>query len=247
MAQATAPRMETMRAFALLIALPLLAAAPGAQGPHASRPTAAAAPNAFGSAALALGPNRYSERWNRVAFGGETPELGRIVEPARSLAIPAKAAFVNAALNQRIRYRFDTDSNGDRWATARETLGRRSGDCEDYVIAKMHALRRLGITPGDLYMTIGQDSAAGAAHAVLLVRSGRTFYVLDNRTDRLIPETSYRRFYPIISFSAAGRSWLHGYRRGQTPPEVKAMSRVFAEGRHVPVGSSEASRRRLDS
>jgi hypothetical protein len=57
--------------------------------------------------------------------------------------------------------------------------------------------------------------------------------VLDNRTDRLIPEQAYRGFYPILSFSAAGESWLHGYRRGQTPAAVKAMSQVFAQGRHL--------------
>ncbi|HET7817166.1 MAG TPA: transglutaminase-like cysteine peptidase [Sphingomicrobium sp.] len=234
-----------MRAKRLLLVLAISAAAPAqAVAPLPPRP-AAAAPDAFGSVALALGPNRYSERWQRVAASGAPGELARLVQPARALGPTAKAAFVNAALNQRIRYRFDTDPTGDRWASAAETLGKGAGDCEDYVIAKMHALKRLGVPARDLYMTIGQEGTAGAAHAVLLVRASGGLYVLDNRSDRLIPEASYGGFYPIISFSAAGGSWLHGYPRGRTPPAVRAMSQVFAQGRHVPLGSSEASRRRL--
>ena len=234
-----------MRAKSLLFVLALSAAAPAPAIAPLSPNPAAAAPDAFGSVALALGPNRYSERWRRVALDGGPVELGRLVQPARALGPAAKAAFVNAALNRRIRYRFDTDASGDRWASATETLGKGAGDCEDYVIAKMHALRRLGVPARDLYMTIGQDGAAGAAHAVLLVRAGGGLYVLDNRSDRLIPQSAYRGFHPIISFSAAGKSWLHGYKRGHTPPAVRTMSQLFAQGRHVPLGSSEASRRRL--
>ena len=210
-----------------------------------ARLPASAGPDLFGSVGLKLGANRYSERWRRVTAPGASAGLGQLVEAARTLQRPAQAQFVNAALNRSIRYRFDTDPSGERWATPRETLSRGFGDCEDYAIAKMHALRRLGVAPGDLFMTIGHDAAAGAAHAVLVVRANGRFFVLDNRTDRLIPEQGYGDFYPILSFSAAGGSWLHGYRRGQTPAAVKMMSEIFAQGRHVPLGSSEASRRRL--
>lgn len=234
-----------MRAYRLLTALMLTTAAPLASASGAgSQATSASSPNAFGSVALPVGANRYSQRWNRVAFG-PAGDVASLVRPAASLPVASKAAFVNAAVNRRISYRFDTDPNGDRWATAAETLARSAGDCEDYVIAKMHGLRRLGVPARDLYMTIGQEGASGAAHAVLLVRAGGRLYVLDNRIDRLVAESEYRGFYPIISFSAAGGSWLHGYKRGQTPPAVKAMSQVFAQGRYVPLGNSEASRRRI--
>lgn len=203
---------------------------------------AASGPDVFGSKALGLGQTRYSERWRRVAAPGATGQLKGLVKPAQALSAPAKASFVNAALNRRIRYRFDTHASGDYWATARETLSSGAGDCEDYVIAKMHALRAAGIAPSDLFMTIGQDSAAGTAHAVLLVRAGGRMLVLDNRIDRPVAQEAYRDFYPIISFSAAGKSWLHGYPRGTTPAYVKALSARFADGSHA-IGSSEASRR----
>ena len=217
-----------------------LAPAPAPAAPPATA-SATAAPNAFGSLGLRLGDTRYSARWRRVAGAG-SGRLRDLVQPARALAVPAKAEFVNSALNRRIRYRFDAHPSGDQWATAGETLSRGAGDCEDYVIAKMHALRALGVPARDLYMTIGHDASAGIAHAVLLVRAGSQLLVLDNRSDRMVPEAAYRHFYPIISFSAAGDSWLHGYPRGMTPAYVRGMSASFADGRHA-LGNSEASRR----
>lgn len=233
-----------MRAKLLLAAAALSSALlpPAAQTSAASRPSAAA-PNAFGSVGLSLGETRYSQRWRRAALTPVPAELHRIVRPARALAPLARAETVNAALNRRIRYRFDSHPSGDEWASASDTLRRGAGDCEDYVIAKMQALRGLGVPARDLFMTIGQDMAAGTAHAVLLVRSGGRFWVLDNRSDRLVPDGAYRDFHPMLSFGADGSNWLHGYRRGQTPPAVKAMSAAFASGEHVRLGSSEASRR----
>lgn len=236
--------MRRLRATLLIAAsaalpLTLAAAAPDGQKTSAA---ATAGPNVFGSVGLPLGDNRYSARWNRVAATVQAGSLQRLVKPAQALPSPAQAQFVNAALNRRISYRFDAHPSGDHWATARETLSRGYGDCEDFAIAKMHALRRLGVPAGDLFMTIGNDTAAGAVHAVLLVRAGERYWVLDNRADRPIPQEQFGRFYPIISFSAGGRSWLHGYPRGKTPAAVKAVSAHFAQGRHVALGNSEGSR-----
>ena len=122
-----------------------------------------------------------------------------------------QARFVNAALNQRIGFRPD---QGDRWATVGETLSSAAGDCEDYAIAKMHALRALGVPERDLFLTLGRDNAVRQAHAVLLVRVSGQYWVMDNRTDRLIPHEQFRDFSPMISLRADGKSWLHGYARG---------------------------------
>lgn len=236
------PDMRPVRAALLIAAAAALPFGLAAAAPSVRNAPSAAGPNAFGSIGLPLGETRYSSRWNRVAAAVSAPPLGQLVQPARALPRPAQAQFVNAALNRRISYRFDTDPSGDHWATARETLSRGSGDCEDYVIAKMHALRGLGVPASDLFMTIGNDSAAGAVHAVLLIRAGGRFWVLDNRVERPIPQEQFNDFHPIISFSAAGGSWLHGYPRGQTPAAVKAMSAAFAQGRHLALGNSEGSR-----
>ena len=168
-------------------------------------------PDAFGSVALPLGPNRFSQRWRRAAAGGGPPRLIELIAPARRMDRPGQARFVNAALNRQIAFRSD---DGDRWSTASETLSRAAGDCEDYAIAKMQALRALGVPDHDLFLTIGQDLAVRQAHAVLLVRVGGRFWVLDNRHDRLIPDDQSRDFMPTLSLRADGKSWLHGFRRG---------------------------------
>lgn len=221
-----------------LCAWALMSAVPATASPARSQPVS---PNVFGSVALPVDHSRYSSRWLRVAERTRSPVLDSLVKPASGLDRPKKALFVNAALNQRLTYRFDTHPSGDHWASAAETLARSAGDCEDFVIAKMQALRALGVPTQDLYMTIGTDAASGAVHAVLLVRDGSGFWVLDNRSDRLFAQQAYRGFYPILTFSG-NQTWLHGYRKGSTPPAVRALDAVrIAQMQNLPVGSSRGS------
>lgn len=200
--------------------LPLVALCAGASEPASGSPVksapaaAASSPDAFRSVALPLGPNRFSQRWRRAAAGGGSPRLIELISPARRMNRPAQAYFVNAALNRRIVFRPEA---GDRWSTASETLSRSTGDCEDYAIAKMQALRALGVPDRDLFVTIGQDLAVRQAHAVLLVRLGGRFWVLDNRHDAPMLDDRYRDFMPTLSLSPDGKSWLHGFRRGDNP------------------------------
>ena len=195
-----------------LVALCTCAIQPVAATPvEAQSLSAVAGPDAFGSVALSLRSNRFSQRWRRAASGGGPPRLIELISPARGMNRSGQARFVNAALNRQITFRPD---DGDRWSTASETMSREAGDCEDYAIAKMQALRELGVPIGDLFLTIGQDLAVRQAHAVLLVRVGRHFWVLDNRQDRLILDEKYRDFMPTLSLRADGKSWLHGFRRG---------------------------------
>lgn len=194
-----------------LVALSTFAIGPAAAAPVRATPTSAVAgPDAFGSVALPLEPNRFTQRWRRAAAGGGPPRLIELISPARRMDRSGQARFVNAALNRQIAFRPD---DGDRWSTASETMSRAAGDCEDYAIAKMQALRTLGVPDHDLFLTIGQDLAVRQAHAVLLVRVGGRFWVLDNRYDRLIPDDQYRDFMPTLSLRADGQSWLHGFRR----------------------------------
>lgn len=208
----------------------------------ASPPTSiSGAPNVFGSVALPVKHSRYSTRWLRVAEGAHSPLLESLVRPAKELNRGQKSMFVNSALNLRLTYRFDTHPSGDHWASASETLAKSAGDCEDIVIAKMQALRALGIPARDLFMTIGTDAAIGAVHAVLLVRDGSRFWVLENRSNRLMAHETYRDFYPILTFSGS-QTWLHGYKRGTTPAPVRALDAArIAQAENLPIGSSRGS------
>lgn len=67
------------------------------------------------------------------------------------------------------------------------------GDCEDYVLLKRKRLVERGWSTGALLVTVVFDEV-GAGHAVLLVRTSRGDFVLDNKTDKIRRwyETAYR-------------------------------------------------------
>jgi predicted transglutaminase-like cysteine proteinase len=73
------------------------------------------------------------------------------------------------------------------------TLPETRGDCEDYVLLKRKWLIERGWPTGALLVSVVFDEV-GDGHAVLLARTGRGDFVLDNKTDsiRLWHETAYR-------------------------------------------------------
>lgn len=170
-------------------------------------------PGMFGTLSLDAGQTPYDARWRRVLRSG-LPPANQIAVHARRLAGLERLTYVNVAVNRAIAYRGDSQNWGslDHWATASETLARGAGDCEDYAVAKMHVLRNAGVPAADLFLVVGDDLGAGAAHAVLVVRLGHEFWVLDNLRDEVRPARDYRSFRPILSFSTGGAS-LHGYPR----------------------------------
>jgi predicted transglutaminase-like cysteine proteinase len=67
------------------------------------------------------------------------------------------------------------------------------GDCEDYVLLKRKWLTERGWSTGSLLVTVVFDEI-GDGHAVLLARTNRGDFVLDNKTDeiRMWHQTAYR-------------------------------------------------------
>ena len=94
--------------------------------------------------------------------------LRSLVGVAPRAQVEAVHRFVNGWT-----YRADADNYGrsDYWATPLEFF-RRSGDCEDYVIAKYRSLRLLGLRPDQLRMVVVQDVVRDLPHAVLAVYLG---------------------------------------------------------------------------
>ncbi len=84
---------------------------------------------------------------------------------------------VNRAVNRAIRPK--SDGRADVW-----TVGAKSGDCEDYVLAKRQALIAKGFPPSALRVAYVK-TAAGEGHALLVVRTNDGDYVLDNLTNRI--------------------------------------------------------------
>lgn len=201
-----------------LLAGPLRAADPLA--PIAGKPSSpvsqavAAPPDALGTVTLPYRPTRYIDQWERVNHdSSHVPALRQLVEPARGLGRREQIAYVQNAVGQRIRWRSDATEWGfeDYWASARETLSRGVGDQEDRAILKMQALRALGFSPRDMFLTIGKEKIGGPPIFVLLVRLNGQYLILDDWSGPPIPAERRRDFTPMLSFGQAG-SWVHGKR-----------------------------------
>ena len=172
--------------------------------------TSAPGPDDFlGSKRLAVRKTGFDAQWNRVRRGTVSAGLA-----GTGGGHPGQAtiAVINSWANAKIRYVEDRQLYGqaDYWADAKTTLRRRAGDCEDIAIAKMALLAGAGVRREDMYLTIAHDLTRNADHALLVVKSGGRYWLLDNNTDRVLDASAANDYRPILSYSAGGK-WLHGY------------------------------------
>jgi len=165
----------------------------------------------LGTERISIGRTRFDTQWNRVAGRGLSRRdlrraIGRVPQGRSALL-----SRVNRWVNQRITYRDDIDLNGTRdyWADARETLRRGMGDCEDYAILKMQMLAAAGVSRDDMMLTLARDTVRRLDHAVLLVRDGADWVMLDLQTDRVVTAAADYGYRPVMSFSEDSR-WIHG-------------------------------------
>ena len=91
---------------------------------------------------------------------------------------------VNSQVNAAIRPMTDHEHWGvaDRWDLAEDGYG----DCEDYQLVKRKRLVAAGFPRRALLMTAVLDEA-GAPHAVMMVRTNRGDFILDNRHNAVLP------------------------------------------------------------
>ena len=177
-----------------------------------SRTVQPLAPALFGTVTLPIRPTRYLDDWERARRdASNVPQMQSLIAPARGLSRGQQVSYIQAAVNRLIRWRSDATEWGrhDYWASAQETLQHGVGDMEDRAIVKMQALRSLGWSTSDLFLTMGNDMVGGPI-TVLIVRLDGRFYVLDDTGGA--PYTTDRRpeFTPSLTFGYGG-SWIHGY------------------------------------
>lgn len=132
----------------------------------------------------------------------------KIIHEARGQAFFEQLKTVNSFFN-RWPYRLDIDNYGmsEYWATPHEFL-RLSGDCEDYGITKYYALKQLGVPVDKMRIVMLMDTIRGIAHAVLAVKHGDEYYVLDNLSDLVLSHLKYEHYKPQYSVNEHFR-WAH--------------------------------------
>ncbi len=103
----------------------------------------------------------------------------------------------------------------DYWATPLEFLAKDKGDCEDYVIAKLFALKSLGIDSNKLFMTYVKSSRFKAPHMVLTYfkTSSSEPLILDNTNFKVLPASRRTDLTPIYNFN--GDSLFQARKKGK--------------------------------
>ena len=129
---------------------------------------------------VARRPRRYPRR-------GSGP--GALLCEYGTLFASGEALFLNNRGRSRVHWAHETAQlNGIRpksdpghWKPPLYTLSSGTGDCKDYAIAKYVALIEAGVAAKDVRLVIVRDLALGQDHAVIAMRLGPNWIMLDNR------------------------------------------------------------------
>lgn len=191
-------------------------------------PAAAASPSLFGTVEFRAESLAALPQWLRVlrqieAERGVYETCRRTPEACPSRHVLAWQEMIEAqadqtpieqlrAVNRFLngwRYKSDHDNYGvrDYWATPLEFLAR-SGDCEDYAIAKYVTLRELGFSAEQLRLVVVHDLRRDLAHAVLAVYLDDGVYLLDNLNMAVLPQERVTHYLPYYSVNETTR-WAH--------------------------------------
>lgn len=129
----------------------------------------------------------------------------KIVESVTGTSALARVGEINRAINLAIRPVSDLAQHGveDRWSSPLATLASGAGDCEDYAIAKLVALREVGMPPENLRLVILREEN-GEDHAVLAVRVDDQWRMLDNRHFFMLHDTDIKSYRPVFAFDEQG-------------------------------------------
>jgi predicted transglutaminase-like cysteine proteinase len=151
----------------------------------------------------AEGTNRLKS-WKGMLQEGSRPDSSEL----------ERLKLVNTFFNKNIRFGTDPEVWGqeDYWATPLETLGRGSGDCEDFAIAKYFSLLALGVPESKLrFVYVRALLQQGQAlrvepHMVLAYYKspGAEPLVLDNLASIIAIASQRSDLTPVYSFNQEG-------------------------------------------
>ncbi|MEZ5930728.1 MAG: transglutaminase-like cysteine peptidase [Alphaproteobacteria bacterium] len=131
-----------------------------------------------------------------------------MIKANKGKAQRAQLEAVNGFVNQ-WRYRTD-DANyktSDYWASPAEFFSR-SGDCEDYAIAKYVTLRQMGFSADQLRLVVVKDMKQNLAHAILAAYVDGEVFILDNVNGKVRSQAEVTEYAPYYSVNEQAR-WAH--------------------------------------
>lgn len=185
----------------------------------------------------------FVQRWG-VAAKPVFDEWRQLLQEAANSPDLVRLRKANDFFNQRVRFADDSAIWGqaDYWATPLETLGRGSGDCEDYAIAKYFTLVHMGV-PAERLRLVYVRAQTGfsdltQAHMVLAYDDGALSepLLLDNLIPDIRPASRRPDLQPVFGFNRTGMysGALGGQARIGGPGPLSRwqdlLRRTFAEG-----------------
>jgi predicted transglutaminase-like cysteine proteinase len=142
----------------------------------------------------------YSEQAYRRGIA-----INKLLAELDGRSITHQLIEVNRFFNQ-FEYQEDNIHWGEKdyWATPSEFLGTQKGDCEDFVIAKYFALRKLGVPDERLYLTYVKALKQNVAHMVLsyFPTPSSIPKILDNYNPMIVSADKRKDLLPVYSFNA---------------------------------------------
>lgn len=163
--------------FVVIATIALLVSACASTQPVSSLPPAAHAMPTAGIGYIPAGYKDYCTR-SPENCGARSARTDRIALSPQNWRL---LVAVNAEFNRKIVAATDQDIFGtpEYW-----TIPTTTGDCEDFAMAKQLALIARGVPDAALSIATAMDPGLGL-HAVLMVRTDRGDFVLDNKTSEI--------------------------------------------------------------
>nr|WP_315848641.1 transglutaminase-like cysteine peptidase [uncultured Rhodoferax sp.] len=137
-----------------------------------------------------------------------------VVQAGMAASDSERIKRVNGFFNQQLQFADDNVvwSQPDYWATPMESIGRGSGDCEDFSIAKYFTLLQTGVAPEKLRLiyvrakTGGAEGAPTQAHMVLAyyAQPDAEPLIMDNLIPDIRPASRRPDLVPVFSFNSTG-------------------------------------------
>jgi predicted transglutaminase-like cysteine proteinase len=135
-------------------------------------------------------------------------EWREILGALDGLDLRAKLDLVNNAVNRHPYVASQANwGESNHWETPFEFL-RKSGQCQDYAIAKYLLLRAAGVPAAQLRVLVLRDAELGLDHAVTVAYVEGEAFLLDNQIGTVVPADSVHHYQPYYSINEAGW-WLH--------------------------------------
>jgi len=145
-----------------------------------------------------------------------------IIDNAKARDGRARLGEINRAINLAIRPVSDLAQYGaiDVWSSPLKTFAKGAGDCEDYAIAKLVALRLAGIPPEDVKLLILHDTLRGQDHAVAATRLDGRWLTLDNRRMAMVEDAQVRNYRPTFLIDHDG---VKRYQDALPAPDARGL------------------------